>query len=262
MQEIQGLISERAIELLNLNASDGPGLILDIGSGTGMSGSVINKLGHGFIGLDISEHMLKIATEDIEEDNANGDVLLADMGEGLSFRQGVFDGAISISAVQWLCYASKSSYNPVKRLRLFFHQLYRSLKYGARAVIQLYPENTAQMELITQSALTAGFTGGLVVDYPNSAKAKKYYLCLCAGKNRKPPKAKMEVESSAQSLSGRTQVTVYENQENGYRRKRKGRTGKVSQKQWIKNKKDRQRRQGKSVRHDSKYSGRKRSKKF
>lgn len=30
------------------------------------------------------------------------------------------------------------------------------------------------MELITQQAMRAGFTGGVVVDYPNSTKAKKY----------------------------------------------------------------------------------------
>jgi len=30
-----------------------------------------------------------------------------------------------------------------------------------------------QLELITQQAMRAGFTGGLVVDFPNSTKAKK-----------------------------------------------------------------------------------------
>jgi 18S rRNA (guanine1575-N7)-methyltransferase len=29
------------------------------------------------------------------------------------------------------------------------------------------------MELITQQAMRAGFTGGVLVDYPNSTKAKK-----------------------------------------------------------------------------------------
>ena len=29
--------------------------------------------------------------------------------------------------------------------------------------------------------MKCGFTGGLVVDYPNSSKAKKFYLCLFAG---------------------------------------------------------------------------------
>lgn len=35
--------------------------------------------------------------------------------------------------------------------------------------------------MITTSAMKNGFTGGLIVDYPNSKKAKKYYLFLMAG---------------------------------------------------------------------------------
>lgn len=54
-----------------------------------------------------------------------GDVMLSDMGQGLPLRQGVFDGAISISAVQWLCNADKSSHDPRKRLKAFFESLYR-----------------------------------------------------------------------------------------------------------------------------------------
>ncbi len=30
--------------------------------------------------------------------------------------------------------------------------------------------------MITQQAMKAGFTGGLVVDYPNSTRAKKYMI--------------------------------------------------------------------------------------
>jgi len=32
--------------------------------------------------------------------------------------------------------------------------------------------------MITSAAMKSGFTGGLVVDYPNSTKAKKYYLVI------------------------------------------------------------------------------------
>ena len=32
------------------------------------------------------------------------------------------------------------------------------------------------MELITQQAMKAGFTGGILVDYPNSTKAKKFVI--------------------------------------------------------------------------------------
>ena len=103
------------------------------------------------------------------------------MGQGVPFRPGIFDGCISISAVQWLCNADKKSHKPPKRLYAFFRMLYASLRHGARAVLQLYPETPDQMELIMYQATRAGFTGGVVVDYPNSAKAKKYYLCLFAG---------------------------------------------------------------------------------
>ena len=35
--------------------------------------------------------------------------------------------------------------------------------------------------MITNAALKNGFQGGVIVDYPNSKKAKKYYLFLMAG---------------------------------------------------------------------------------
>ena len=35
------------------------------------------------------------------------------------------------------------------------------------------PDPSPQLELITVQATRAGFTGGVVVDFPNSAKAKK-----------------------------------------------------------------------------------------
>lgn len=35
--------------------------------------------------------------------------------------------------------------------------------------------------MITSSAMRNGFTGGLIVDFPNSKKAKKYFLFLMAG---------------------------------------------------------------------------------
>lgn len=47
-----------------------------------------------------------------------------DIGQGWKFRPGVFDGAISISTIQWLCVASKKHYNPFKRCCRFFQALY------------------------------------------------------------------------------------------------------------------------------------------
>lgn len=71
--------------------------------------------------------------------------MLTDIGQGFKFRPGSFDGAISISAIQWLCVASKKTYNPFKRLITFFQSLYNSLKFQGRAVLQFYPDGSDQL---------------------------------------------------------------------------------------------------------------------
>ena len=38
--------------------------------------------------------------------------------------------------------------------------------------------------MITTASLKVGFSGGLVVDNPNSTKTKKYFLVIEAGGNR------------------------------------------------------------------------------
>lgn len=52
---------------------------------------------------------------------------MRDLGCGVPFRAGTFDGAISISTLQWLCNADKKSHNPVKRLYTFFSSLFACL---------------------------------------------------------------------------------------------------------------------------------------
>ncbi|CDS00596.1 hypothetical protein [Sporisorium scitamineum] len=170
-------MTERAIELLMLPEHRKPALLLDIGCGSGLSGEIITEHGHEWIGFDISPSMLEVALGKETE----GDLLLADAGQGCNFRAGSFDGAISISVLQWLCNADATSHNPAQRLSSFFTTLYSSLSRGSRAVFQFYPESDDQVKFIMQFATRAGFGGGLVVDYPNSKKAKKFYLVLWVG---------------------------------------------------------------------------------
>ena len=89
------------------------------------------------------------------------------MGTGLPFRSASFDGMISISALQWLCYSNSRKQVPKRRLVRFFSALYGVLKRGARAVLQFYPETPEQAVLISECAAKVGFAGGVVVDYPN-----------------------------------------------------------------------------------------------
>eukprot|EP00727_Mastigamoeba_balamuthi_P013475 m51a1_g8750 putative uncharacterized methyltransferase wbscr22-like (763) ;mRNA; f:85347-89972 len=236
MMEIQSTMTERAVELLNVPEDSPPLLLLDLGCGSGLSGDILSEMGHQWVGLDISSSMLRIA----RQREVEGDVCLRDLGQGLPFRPGTFDGAISISALQWLCNADKAEHNPIRRLRTFFETLFAVLKRSARVVFQLYPETPQQMEMITAAAMRAGFTGGLVVDYPNSTKAKKYYLTLFAGPappNFKEPKAlgtEDGEQHSAQFTSER---------EGGRGRKRRHQETKG--RDWILQKKEYQRKIGK-----------------
>lgn len=94
MIEIQQEITERALQMLAIPEGQ-PRLLLDIGCGSGISGSVLSEYDHMWVGLDISKAMLNVAADREVE----GDVIHADMGHGFGFRPGTFDGAISISAL-------------------------------------------------------------------------------------------------------------------------------------------------------------------
>lgn len=61
------------------------------------------------------------------EREVEGDLLLGDLGQGVPFRAGSFDGAVSISTLQWLCNADKSSHHPATRLYKFFSSVYACL---------------------------------------------------------------------------------------------------------------------------------------
>lgn len=249
---IQESMSERAIELLELRDEDGPQLILDLGCGSGLSSQCIEQAGHHWIGVDISEAMITVAKERHREgDLEDLQVVQTDLGFGLPFKPGSFDGAISISALQWLCNADKKDYSPAKRLLQLFSTLYACLTREGRAVLQFYPENAQQVELINQQAFKAGFCGGLVIDNPDSTKTKKFFLVLsCNGNRFKLPKAIDDGAESGQVKNERRE-----------RHRRSGckRSGNVKDKEWILQKKERRRRQGKITRPDTKYTARRRT---
>ncbi|OEH76171.1 methyltransferase [Cyclospora cayetanensis] len=107
MHTVQQQLAERALEMLLL-PDDQSCLVLDLGFGCGMSGAVVSEKGHFVVGLDISRSMLEQADE-LENYN-NADAIEADLGRPFYFRPGTFDGAISISAIQWLCSDIKSDF--------------------------------------------------------------------------------------------------------------------------------------------------------
>lgn len=274
--EVQERLSQRALELLALPEDGVPRLLLDIGCGSGLSGEALSRAGHMWVGMDISPAMLDVA----REREVEGDVLLSDIGEGVPMRNAVFDGAVSISALQWLCNADKSHHDPRQRLRRFFQTLYRCLSRGARAALQFYPNGPKQLEMISSAAMKAGFSGGVVVDYPHSTRAKKFFLCLMVGPAsvaQALPKAKgtdpMQLGSDDEEQSddeggsssgeeggprGEVGYTARERP----RKRGKGAGGRVKGKSWVLKKKEQRRHRGYTVPQDTKYTGRKRKARF
>jgi 18S rRNA (guanine1575-N7)-methyltransferase len=297
MINVQREITLRAIELLLL-PPDEASLVLDIGCGSGLSGEVLEEHGHVWVGCDVSRDMLQVAhermeksyrmkgdedkteadiarmkyddddDEDSDDDDNNvcstGDLMHHDMGTGLPFRPATFDACVSISALQWLCYSNSSAQIPKRRLIRFFSSLYSILKKSARAVLQFYPETAEQAVLISECATAVGFGGGIVVDYPNSAKAKKHYLVLSCdrvgGRGQVP--GMTAAGAVADQKQSQVQVGKQRQEKDGRKarpiRKKEG----VKTKEWIVHKKETQRKKGKDVRPDTKYTARRRPRKF
>ena len=246
IQHIQDSMTHRALELLNL---DSPSLVLDVGCGSGLSGEILSQEGHEWIGMDISPSMLDIA---LQRDDVDGDLFLADMGQGLPFRAGTFDAAISISAIQWLCNADTREVSAEGRLRRFFDGLYACLKRGGRAVCQFYPKNEQQRTMITKAAIRAGFGAGLLED-DGGTKNAKLYLVLNVGGG--------DITGAVQGMDG---VDVEDGRKIARELSGKMKHGKEQKggKKWIIRKKEQQRKKGKIVKADSKFTGRKRRPQF
>ncbi|GLC35268.1 hypothetical protein PLESTB_000582800 [Pleodorina starrii] len=255
MIAIQASLTERALELLALPQDGLPRMLLDLGCGSGLSGEALSEAGHTWLGLDISAAMLDVAAEREVE----GDLVLGDLGHGLPLRPGAFDGAISISAVQWLCNADRSGHDPRKRMKRFFETLYMALRRGARAVLQIYPENHQQAEMLVAAAMKVGFSGGMVVDYPHSTRAKKYFLVLMVGTSSAVPQAKGLDGSEPEDEEEAAQVKMAGRDRNKRRKTGGGGGGSGGKgRDWVLKKKEQMRKKGYDIAPDSKYTGRKR----
>merc|ERR1712110_307989 len=152
--------------------------------------------------------------------------------------------------LQCLCNIDRKGHEPFRRLREFFTCLFQCLKRGARAALQFYPETAAQVEMITAAALRAGFGGGLVVDYPHSAKAKKHFLVIYAGFSGEmpqhlPPGLMDDEDEDPETVD----VAMRD-------RAKSRRFKKPTVKDRIIRKKETQRKKGLEVRKDTKYTAR------
>lgn len=89
----------RYVEKMVLLESLKPGLILDIGCGTGEQSLFLAKRGFQVVGVDISREMLIRANESAKEKLKDNLSLVIASAEALPFRDKSFDGLISIFGV-------------------------------------------------------------------------------------------------------------------------------------------------------------------
>ncbi|KAJ5084325.1 S-adenosyl-L-methionine-dependent methyltransferase [Penicillium alfredii] len=249
IRNIQADMTNRALDLLDLKA---PSLILDVGCGSGLSGEILSDLPseeggpHTWIGMDISPSMLDVALQrDVE-----GDLFLADIGQGVPFRPGTFDAAISISAIQWLCNAETSDVSPEGRLRRFFEGLYASLRRGGRAVCQFYPKNDTQRSMISGAAMKAGFGAGILEDDPGTKNSKLYLVLTVGGGGLQGDITGV--------VNGMDDVNVLDARKRAMELNNAKGPPQKGDRAWIMKKKDQMERKGKVVKSNSKYTGRKR----
>ncbi|KAL2864548.1 18S rRNA methyltransferase BUD23 [Aspergillus lucknowensis] len=248
IRNIQVDMTHRALELLDLKS---PSLILDIGCGSGLSGEILSQEPseqggpHTWIGMDISPSMLDIALQR----GVEGDLFLADIGQGVPFRPGTFDAAISISAIQWLCNAESSDVSPEGRLRRFFEGLFASLRRGGRAVCQFYPKNDIQRTMISGAAIKAGFGAGILEDDPGTKNSKLYLVLTVGGGGLQGDITGV--------VDGMNDVDILDARRKTMERSQTPSTRK-GDKAWIMRKKEQMAKKGKVVKANSKYTGRKR----
>jgi 18S rRNA (guanine1575-N7)-methyltransferase len=120
----------------------------------------------------------------------------------------------------------------------FFTTLHSALRNPSRAVLQFYPSSDDQIQLITSIAQRAGFGGGIVVDYPNSKKAKKVFLCLFVGAGSQQQQLPQGLDGE-EPVEGDERVRFERRRER--ERSRKGKDGKrkgVKDRDWILKKKE------------------------
>lgn len=138
--------------------------------------------------------------------------------------------------LQWLLNAETShpTSSPPHRLNRFFTTLHSALRNPSRAVFQFYPSSDDQIQLITSSAQKAGFGGGIVIDYPNSNKARKVFLCLLVGGGG----TQEQIPKGLQGEEDEIRVKFEKRRDREHRNEKKGKRKNVKDKDWILKKKE------------------------
>jgi 18S rRNA (guanine1575-N7)-methyltransferase len=169
MRKIQQKITARALELINLSRKNL--LILDAGCGPGFASMYLKEMGYKVVGLDIiSDFLHYYEIKDLNPVNA--DMCL------VPFKPNIFDGIISISALQWI-YKDINDNKMRNNLINLITYFYSILRKNSRAIIQFYPKNNKLMSSIGKIITdNTKFEGNYIIDNPENPRKRRIYLVL------------------------------------------------------------------------------------
>lgn len=151
----------KLVEFIDLKS---PGIVLDLGCGTGFSTETLKELGFKVFGIDINPYMLRFAKK------KNLYLILGDFKNIKHyFKKDVFDAIISVSALQWI----KES----RDMKKISEGMYYVLKDKRMVGIQFYPASSE--ELYTWIRIFKKlFEVKLVIENENSPRKRNIYLIL------------------------------------------------------------------------------------
>ena len=98
---MQHELASECLGLLRLPEDCRGALLLDVGCGGGLSSESVVQAGHFCVACDVNPEML--AQNSPERSTAGADAMdmfASDMRDGVAARAGLFDGVISVSALQ------------------------------------------------------------------------------------------------------------------------------------------------------------------
>ena len=188
---LQHELASSCLDLLTSRAGEAlqSRLLLDLGCGSGLSAASIEAAGHTWVGVDVAREMLLLAAgarggagatlsnrgpplDAHTHDHASapgarcGGLIQGDMASLPLRSRAFFDGAISVSTLQWLCEGRGAggkggidggggSGERVGALKRFFGRLRLTLKDDACAVFQWYPTPAQALQALQVTCVCA-----------------------------------------------------------------------------------------------------------
>jgi ubiquinone/menaquinone biosynthesis C-methylase UbiE len=171
----QRVLSQKAMDLTGLGSSE-TRIVLDLGAGSGLSSlaTLDTKWAAMVVGVDLSQGMLEEARVRMPGGKqCRIELIQADMGFPLPFRENCFDAVVSIGALHYL-QARKDGPDRVKEC---FSEVKRVSTPGAPVSFQFFPNGGEQgAAAVAHIAKESGYSAALIADFPYRNSKQRWFL--------------------------------------------------------------------------------------